>query len=269
MLTRLHKVLRNEAGGDGDEAGGGGGETDGRPDWMPERFWNSEEAAQTGDAQDARIAAASRVMAGSFNELESKLKERKDSAIATYMEELKANVPESYALELGDDVVPEGVEMKLTDEDPLVQWYRDIAKERNLSQEDFTKDVAGFVKTMAEVVQQEHEEAMKALGENAQKRIDAVDAYMAANAPEEVYSAMTAMSDDLNIVKIGEWFMEKIAETGRHAAGDGVDKLTEGDLNRMMADDRYRDPTHPDYAQWHEKVRKGWDQLRGTGDFTT
>jgi hypothetical protein len=79
----------SDSGGSGDSAAGdpakpiGGSDPEGRPDWLPEKFWNEDLKAPRAE-----------VMAKSFTELENKLRSKTDDLKAEILEEMRASAPE-------------------------------------------------------------------------------------------------------------------------------------------------------------------------------
>ena len=81
----------------------GGSDPEGRPDWLPEKFWNPDLKAPRAE-----------VMAKSFTELEGKFREKTDVLKEEIRAEMRASAPESYEVKLSEDLeLPDNIELDL------------------------------------------------------------------------------------------------------------------------------------------------------------
>lgn len=99
--------------------------------------------------------------------------------------------PEEYELKLPDDFgLPEGVDVALDKEDPLLQQFMPWAKENNLSQDAFQDIVGMYVNQQAEdyqAAQQSVIEQKEQLGDNADKRLNDLAKWGKTNLDPEMY----------------------------------------------------------------------------------
>ena len=146
-----------------------------RPEYLPEKFWNTEESSPNVE-----------VLAKSYTELESKFGQR----ASALKEELQAEVnkpregvPESidgYAYEFPKEGLPEGWEIQTAEDDPMLGWWKDTAFARGMTQDEFQEGINKYTEMLVSDVPDKAAE-MKILGDNAQERIDRVDLYLSKN----------------------------------------------------------------------------------------
>ena len=103
-----------------EETGQPQNETVERPDYIPEKFWD-------GERNEVNVEA----LGSSYKSLESKLGQRTEDLTKSIREDIskeqRANVPEGdYELVAPD--IPEGVEVNLEPDLPLVKWWGDFAR---------------------------------------------------------------------------------------------------------------------------------------------
>ena len=145
-----------------DETGQPQQETIERPDYVPEKFWDTER-------HEPNIEA----LGSSYKSLESKLGQRTEDLTKSIREDIvkeqKANVPDGdYELVTPD--IHEGVEVNLEPDLPLVQWWGEFAREKGLSQNEFNSGVKAFVDNAVNTITSQ-EQQMQELGDNAKQRI--------------------------------------------------------------------------------------------------
>ena len=141
--------------------------------------------------------------------LESKLGQRTEDITKSIREDIvkeqKANVPDGdYELVTPD--IPEGVEVNLEPDLPLVQWWGEFAREKGLSQNEFNSGVKAFVDNAVNSIPSQ-EQQMQELGDNAKQRIEAVDLWAKKNLSSSAYESVANIATSANNVKVLEEIM--------------------------------------------------------------
>jgi hypothetical protein len=242
----------SDSGGSGDSAAGdpakpiGGSDPEGRPDWLPEKFWNEDLKAPRAE-----------VMAKSFTELENKLRSKTDDLKAEILEEMRASAPEEYEVNLSDELkIPDNVELDLTKEDPLVSWFFDFAKENGFSQETVDKALNEYVKIEMENMTDVQAEIEK-LGDHGQDRLLRVHNWLESRLTEDQFAAINPLLSSAAQVEA----LESLMKTSGPANfdGDGAGKpLTLEELREMQNDPRYHRDKDPAFIK---KVEEGYRRL--------
>lgn len=233
---------RGAAGGaPGAPAAGDGGQVDpkasDRPAWLPEKFKTPED------------------FANSYKELERKQFSRKDDVKAEVLRDLEqqklAAVPKSPGDYTFDPIkLPDGKEIGLNPNDPLVPWFQDKAHKMGLSQEQYGELVKDFIQQDLQRGPK-WETEVQALGvdaDQAEMRLKRIEGWMRGNAPQEIYDAFAGIPATANMIKLFEHVMTlsgepafKLDETGHYPK-----TVTKDSLREAMADPKYRagDPSH-------------------------
>jgi len=207
-----------------------------RPEHIPEKFWKDG----TVDYNE---------MAKSYTQLESYAGGKEETIKEKLIEELAnehaENVPETYEL----PALPEGINEEMVNENPMTTWWNGIAKENGFSQEEYEAGINTYVEMM-QSQQPDIDAEMQALGENANSRVDAVNAWASKNFPPEEFEAIQY---SLGTTASGIQAIERIMEMGqtgvRSEQFTQPDKqLTMADARAMMQDKRYFDPRYRDDA---------------------
>jgi hypothetical protein len=242
----------SDSGGSGDSAAGdpakpiGGSDPEGRPDWLPEKFWNEDLKAPRAE-----------VMAKSFTELENKLRSKTDDLKAEILEEMRASAPEEYEVNLSDELkIPDNVELDLTKEDPLVSWFFGFAKENGFSQEMVDKALNEYVKIEMENMTDVQAEIEK-LGDHGQDRLLRVHNWLESRLTEDQFAAINPLLSSAAQVEA----LESLMKTSGPANfdGDGAGKpLTLEELREMQNDPRYHRDKDPAFIK---KVEEGYRRL--------
>ena len=140
---------------------------EGRPDWCPEKFF------------DPDLGVRSEQLAKGYTELEGKMRTKEEDLRASILEDIKSQAPESYEMLDLTGVegleVPDDVELTLTAEDPMVDWFFGFAKEQGLTQEQVNAAITGYVKTELAAMPSMQDELGK-LGDHGQDRLLRVNA---------------------------------------------------------------------------------------------
>lgn len=215
-----------------------------RPDWLPEKFDRPEE------------------LANSYGELERAFYSRKEDLrnqiVGELNEEAQGNAPISPAdYELSIES-PDGLELTISDDDPMVDWFRSTAHGYGLSQEEFNGLIGEYAQIDAQRGPNWNVESEK-LGEYADKRLERVDGWASNNLSESAYSVFASVPASSDMVQLFEELMELNGQPQFNMTSDSEfqEQLSIDDLRTMQNDPKY----------WKEKdqafiakVRQGFAQ---------
>ena len=207
-----------------------------RPDHIPEKFWKDGKA----DYDE---------MAKSYTQLETYVGCKEETLREKIIEELAnehaETVPEKYEL----PKLPEGITEEMVQENPMYSWWQETAKTNGMNQEEYEAGINAYVEMM-QSQQPDIEKEMEALGENANSRIYAVNAWASKNFPPEEYEAIQY---SLGASASGIQALERIMEMNKTGVRSEQftqpeKQLTMADARAMMQDKRYYDPKYRDDA---------------------
>ena len=223
---------------------------EGLPEGLPESFWDAEAKAVKVDD-----------LVKSYADL-NKFKTDQEAALSKRPES-----PDKYELKLPETFeMPEGMGFTFEADSELAKLGRDLAHAKGLDQEGFVNEIlTPYVQhemAKAQQAQTEAEEFYKTekakLGEKADDRINAVDAYLKANFTPEQAEALSGAA----ITAPGVEAIEKLIgiaagpqiKTGD--AGAGANAITQEKLAEMQQDPRYlSDPA------FFQQVQDGYAKL--------
>lgn len=247
------------AAGDGgnpaDKSAGGGAA---RPDYIPEKFWKDGKADLEG-------------LGKSYVELEGWKGKKVEELTAEALKADRANrkVPEKadgYALPALDQA---GLKPEALKDDPLVGLWREVAHKHGIGQDGFEEGLKRFVELqIASAPDLETEK--KALGENANARIEAIQAWAKENFSQEEYQQLRTIANSAAGIKTLEK-LQKMAfgseqpgngEGGKDDPAKGGDKITADQLKAWQNDPRYWDHTQRD-PTFVKMVDDGYQKLYG------
>lgn len=225
------------------------GDPEGKPDWLADKFWNPDIKAPRTE-----------VLSKSYNELQGKMQEKTDTLKESIIAEMKASAPESYEISLSEDLeIPENVEMNLSAEDPMVEWFFGFAKERGMSQDDVTAAINEYVKIELSNMPDVTAEIGK-LGDHGQDRVLRVHNWMESKLPEEQFKALSPMLSTAPQIEALETLM-KSSGPGDFDGDTGGKSLTLDELRTMQGDKRYWQEKDPAFIK---KVEDGYKRLYGS-----
>jgi len=144
--------------------------------------------------------------------------------------------PEKYEVQVSDITREKGVE--IDENNPLISEFIEIAKESSMNQELFGRCVE--LVGQYEVAKNEAQKAFieserKNLGKNAQKRIDDLQAWGAANLPEDMQEGFCQMFSTAATVEVAEQIVGKLLEKGTTPHGGfQAGQYTEADVQAMQ-----------------------------------
>lgn len=206
-----------------------------RPDGLPDAFW---------DADKNEIKTAD-IISG-YNEL-SQFKTENEKRFAARPEAAdKYAFPDASVLGL-----PEGATFEFDEKSPLFSAAREAAFNAGMSQDEFTeKLIKPYVQEQLSAVtkaEEQYQTELKALGEKAQDRIEAVGKFLEANLPKEMAEALGGSLVTAKGVEAVEALIAKANGATIKTADNGSSaaKVSEKDLRSKMMDPKYwrdRDP---------------------------
>ena len=139
-----------------------------KPEYVQDKFWNT-------DTKEVNLEN----LASSYNALEKKLGSRTEDLskqIRTDIEQEKlTKTPEEYKVNLPE--LPENVDVTVSDDMEIVQWWKETAKQNGLSQDQFDQGVNAFVNNAMATLPDANAELQK-LGDNAKERIEASELWL-------------------------------------------------------------------------------------------
>jgi len=206
-----------------------------RPEHIPEKFWKEG----TVDYNE---------MAKSYTQLESYAGGKEETIREKLIEELATehaeSVPETYEL----PALPEGITEEDVESNPIYAWWNDTARENGMSQEEYEGGITAYV----EMMQSQHtdiEGEMDRLGENAEARLDSVNAWAQKNFPPNEYEAIQySLGTSAEGIEALERMMDMMSGSNIRSEqfAQPEKQLTMADARAMMNDKRYFDPRHRD-----------------------
>jgi len=200
------------------------------PEYVPEKFWNK-------DLNEINVEE----MGASYKALEKRLGQRTEELAGTIREEVLADIkgtaPEAYEIKLPE--LPEGVNIDVDPEQPLLQWWEQTARSKGLSNEDFNKGIEAFVNNEVAALP-DRDTQIGLLGENANVRIESADLWAKKNLSENSYEAMVNLANTADGVKAIEEIMALNKDAPIPSTETKIDVTPSGDdLRSMMKDERY------------------------------
>ena len=223
-----------------------GGDAVSRPDYVPEKFWDA-------DKGEARVEDALK----SYGELEKRF--------GSF-----TGAPEEYEVSLSDELAEQGV--SIADDDPMIAQAKEFAKEMNMNQEGFGKMVE--LHAMTQLAEQKaaedyKEEQFKALGDNADRRVENVLQWASHNMTEQQFEGLKEATNSAAAFEAVESLIAMTrsapAQASEAAPTSGV--TTEEVQTMQFAKDEHGNrkiAVDPAYRAEYERKR---DLLYGTGDY--
>lgn len=203
-----------------------------RPDWLPETFWRNGAPDYEG-------------LGKSYGELRTAFSSKEDAIREKLMVDLRAGVPETpdkYEVKIDPSWLPPGFDAKtIAADDPLITAARPILHKLGAKQEDFAQLTQAFVKWQAATLPDPAKERV-ALGENAETRIAAVDAFLAKTLDKAGYDALADVATTAPAVAALERLMLMMEPKQPGAAGP------QGAAAAVVSPDEAANlVAHPDY----------------------
>jgi len=221
-----------------------------RPDWLPENFWVEGKPNYEN-------------LAKSYSELRTKFGSKEDDLRARIIDELSSEAiagrPEaSDKYELPEI---EGTDIQAMASHPLTKWWSDFAFENGFDQDTFKTGIQKYIEArMSDAPNYDAE--MKALGDNAAARTEAVGLWVNKNFDQTERHVVEQLCATANGVKVMEKVMNMLKDGGSAAAFEPPPEVTDRDVQKMMQDRRYwhpsdRDPAYVAKIEAHFKKKYG------------
>lgn len=281
MFKLFGRLYREAEGGDGGGAGDGGAGGNGGagagagsggsgssgdfrwPDSVPEKFRNKEN-----DVNKALLATST-----SYLELEKSFRSKEEDIAKTLTpkleEKIRAEVSEKfkaerapkdgYKVDLSGLELPEGVEYKIQDGDPMVAWWSETAKAMGLSQEEYNAAIVSYAKNQISLAQSANDgstnlrkSVAEGLGEGGDSRIGATDNWLSKNVGGAHYERLIDMVRNKDDFLAVEHLVRMVNArnpnmTNFNDIGGFESSIDNAELKQKMADPRYwKDPAYRD-----------------------
>jgi len=208
-----------------------------RPEHIPEKFWKEGKV----DFDE---------MAKSYTQLESFATGKEDSIREKVIEDLAnehaESIPETYEI----PALPEGITEEMVESNPIYTWWNETAKANGMSQEEYDDGIHAYVE-MIQAEQTDIPAEMEKLGENAEARLDAVNAWASQSFPPQEFEAIQySLGTSAEGIEALERMMEMVQNSGVRSEqfAQPEKQLTMADARAMMNDKRYFDPRYRDEA---------------------
>ena len=210
-----------------------------KPEFIQDKFWDSE-----------RNEVNLENLASSYNSLEKKLGSRTEDLSKQIREDLEMeklkSAPEEYKVNLPE--LPENVDVSVSDDMEIVQWWKDTAKKNGLSQEQFDQGVEMFVNNAIATLPDMNAEMQK-LGDNAKERVEAAELWSKKNLSPESYQTFSNVASTAEGVKVIEEIMKMTKDSPMPSTPTQVSVAPNlQDLKSMINDPRYYDSNRRDPA---------------------
>lgn len=279
--TQQNQPNNNAPAGGAENTGGQEGAAN-RPDWLPEKFWDTGAAAPRVEDLAKSYREAEKLIAKRAGELdgedykkfaEQHFQTRRSEVEQQIKTELKKGVPEKpddYKAVLSEQAVKEWKgERDLTQsmkDDPAYTWFTQFAHQSGLSQQQFEQGLGGFLGSFQAYHANQLAGEMAQLGDNAQGRIDTLKAALAGQLGDRAGPLAATITSAAQVQAL-EALLSKIpGGTGRTtpatdaAGGTAPRGKTKTELETMMKDERYWHPARGDQA-YRDEVSRGFAEL--------
>ena len=173
--------------------------------------------------------------------------------------------PEDYELGLSEEIGEKFNTEELAD-DPIYNDFQEIAKEMGINNDGFNKLAELYIKGQLadiEAADQVREQEMKALGNNADRRLGNIQDWAKANLDADGQEGLAAALTTAGAVQAVEKLIAKTRNAPQVQETPAAPVVDHGKLREMMtARDEYGNPKMNDPA-YKAKVNKLYDQLFG------
>lgn len=208
-----------------------------KPEYVQDKFWDA-------DRKEVNLEN----LASSYNALEKKLGSRTEDLSKQVRQDLEqerlGKVPEEYNLNVPE--LPENVDVSVSDDMEIVQWWKDTAKQNGLSQEQFDEGVKVFIDNAMATLPDINAE-MEKLGDNSKERVEAAELWSKKNLSPEAYNTFSSVASTAEGVKAIEEIMKMTKDSPMPTTPTQVSVTPDlVDLKSMMNDPRYYDSNKRD-----------------------
>lgn len=230
---------------------------DGRPEWLPEKYWDDE-------SSQAKVKDVVHALA----ETQTALRNRKEELREEVLKELAENVPETpeaYKLDIEEMKLPAGVEAEKLTNDPEITLARQWAHDNKVPQEAFGKLISNMMKLRAETLPDPVKEMAK-LGENAVQRVQRLDALATKSLDDEEQAIFRRyLTTAKGVVMVEKLLNEKRRNGPNEFDGTGHVEDLRARLNRLQSSPGYWSGTRefdPAIAQEAQKIIQQLENAR-------
>jgi len=208
-----------------------------KPEFVQDKFWDA-------DRKEVNLEN----LASSYNALEKKLGSRTEDLSKQVRQDLEqerlGKVPEEYKVNVPE--LPENVDVSVSEDMEIVQWWKDTAKQNGLSQEQFDEGVKVFIDNAMATLPDVNAEMQK-LGDNSKERVEAAELWSKKNLSPESYNTFSSIASTAEGVKAIEEIMKMTKDSPMPTTPTQVSVTPDlGDLKSMMNDPRYYDSNKRD-----------------------
>lgn len=208
-----------------------------KPEYVQDKFWDV-------DRKEVNLENLS----SSYNALEKKLGSRTEDLSKQIRQDMELerlkNAPEAYKVNLPE--LPENVDVSVSDDMEIVQWWKETAKKNGLSQDQFDEGVSMFINNAVSALPDINAE-MQNLGDNAKERIEASELWSKKNLSPSAYSTFSSIAATADGVKAIEEIMKLTKDSPIPTTPTQVSVTPDlQDLKSMMNDPKYFDSNQRD-----------------------
>ena len=210
-----------------------------KPEYIQDKFWDA-------DRNEVNLEN----LASSYNSLEKKLGSRTEDLSKQIREDIElerlSKAPEEYKVNLPE--LPENVDVTVSDDMEIVQWWKETAKKNGLSQEQFDNGVNMFINNAIATLPDTTQEMQK-LGDSARERVEAAELWSKKNLSPEAYNTFSSIASTADGVKAIEEIMKLTKDSPIPTTPTQVSVTPDiQDLKSMLNDPRYYDSAKRDPA---------------------
>ena len=225
-----------------------------KPEYVQDKFWDA-------DRKEVNLEN----LASSYNALEKKLGSRTEDLSKQVRQDLEqerlGKVPEEYKVNVPE--LPENVDVSVSEDMEIVQWWKDTAKQNGLSQEQFDEGVKVFIDNAMATLPDVNAELEK-LGDNSKERVEAAELWSKKNLSPEAYNTFSSVASTADGVKAIEEIMKMTKDSPMPTTPTQVSVTPDfADLKSMMNDPRYYDSNKRDDA-YIKRVTELYEQAYNT-----
>ena len=208
-----------------------------KPEYVQDKFWDV-------DRKEVNLENLS----SSYNALEKKLGSRTEDLSKQIRQDMELerlkNAPEAYKVNLPE--LPENVDVSVSDDMEIVQWWKETAKKNCLSQYQFDEGVSMFINNAVSALPDINAE-MQNLGDNAKERIEASELWSKKNLSPSAYSTFSSIAATADGVKAIEEIMKLTKDSTIPTTPTQLSVTPDlQDLKSMMNDPKYFDSNQRD-----------------------
>lgn len=226
------------------------GQQEQRPDWLPENFWVDGKPNYEN-------------LAKSYNEIRTKFGSKEEDLRTRIIDELSSEAIAGRPEAADKYELPEieGADLQQMANHPLTQWWSEFAFENGFDQDTFKTGIQKYIEAkMSDVPDFDAE--MKALGDNAKARTEAVGLWVNKNFDETERGQIEKLCATAEGVKTMEKVMAMLKDGGSSSAFEPPPEVTDKDVQKMMMDRRYwhpadRDPAYVAKIEAHFRKKYG------------